>query len=307
MRRSAPHTPLPATLVVLLAAAHPTPAAAGSPPPPQPASHLPYQALGSVDVGTGESSIFLFNGTRYLLDNIFCGWIDHYGQWDPRFRNHSYVRIREFASGRLVANVTESIGTSFVSAFVDHDQPGGDVLWLSANNDDRCNHGPVGRRRQANFPSQIGVLSLSSRDLKTFSVAMAAPGVGTCNTEVARVSSVAPGLPPHKYVMIVEHFARGMENIFLVNNNHDGDLSHGWLPAGSNGSDWMAASVGKWGGAAPGGGPSIRWEGGRYYVITGGRTVQLCRSKDLGERDRSPACLRWAASHPDGHGAVFQA
>ena len=216
MRRSAPHTPLLATLVALLAAAHPTPAAAGSPPPPQPASHLPYQALGSVDVGTGESSIFLFNGTRYLLDNIFCGWIDHYGQWDPRFRNHSYVRIREFASGRLVANVSESIGTSFVSAFVDHDQPGGDVLWLSANNDDRCNHGPVGRRRQANFSSQVGVLSLSSRDLKTFAVAMAAPGVGTCNTEVARVSSVAQGLPPHKYVMIVEHFARGMENIFLV-------------------------------------------------------------------------------------------
>ena len=90
------------------------------------------------------------------------------------------------------------------------------MLWLSANNDDRCNHGPVGRRRQANFSSQVGVLSLSSRDLKTFSVAMAAPGVSTCNTEVARVSSVAPGLPPHKYVMIVEHFARGMENIFLV-------------------------------------------------------------------------------------------
>ena len=60
----------------------------------------------------------------------------------------------------------------------------------------------------------------------------------------------------------------------------------------------MAASVGKWGGAAPGGGPSIRWEGGRYYVITGGRTVQLCRSKDLGERDHLSSCLRWAASPP---------
>ena len=48
-----------------------------SPPPPS----YPYEALGSVDVGTGESSIFMFNSTRYLLDNIFCGWIDHFGQY----------------------------------------------------------------------------------------------------------------------------------------------------------------------------------------------------------------------------------
>ena len=32
-------------------------------------------------------------------------------------------------------------------------------------------------------------------------------------------------------------------------------------------------------------GPSIRHENGRYYVITGGRTVYLCRSKDLGHTD----------------------
>ena len=36
---------------------------------------------------------------------------------------------------------------------------------------------------------------------------------------------------------------------------------------------------------APSGGPSIRHEAGHYYVITGGTTVMLCRSKDLGASD----------------------
>ena len=39
-------------------------------------AYRPYQVLGSLDVGTGESSIFLFREKHYILDNIFCGWID---------------------------------------------------------------------------------------------------------------------------------------------------------------------------------------------------------------------------------------
>ena len=269
-------------LALTLAAATAAPLAAHAatgPPPPQKPHRLPYAAIGSVDVGTGESSIFLFNNTRYLLDNIFCGYIDHYGQWDSRFRNHSYVRIRNFDTGQVIANVTESIGTSFVSAFVDHAQPGGDVLWLSGSNGDRCGNGA-----QASFPNQTGVLSISSHDLRTFHAAMAAPGVQTCNTEVARVEAVAPGLPPHKYVMIIEQFDHKNQNMFLVNNNQDGNLSHGWVVG--NGSNWKSnAAVGQWDNAAPGGGPSIRWEGSRYYVITGGREVQLCRSRDLGAKN----------------------
>ena len=42
---------------------------------------------------------------RYLLDNIFCGYIDHYGQWDPRFAGKSYARVRNFETGEFVANV----------------------------------------------------------------------------------------------------------------------------------------------------------------------------------------------------------
>ena len=46
---------------------------------------FPYEPLGSIDVATGESSIFMLNQTRYLLDNIFCGYQDHAGLWNPAF------------------------------------------------------------------------------------------------------------------------------------------------------------------------------------------------------------------------------
>ena len=253
------------------------------------------QAIGSLDVGTGESSIFLFNGTRYILDNIFKGWLDHAGLWNPRFANHSYARIRELETGKLIANVSETIATSFVSAFVDHGQPGGDVLWLSANNGDRSGATQYGW--QKNFPNQSGVLAMRSTDLRSFTTSMAVPTggpgqhAGTCNTEVARVDVAVPGLPPHRYVMILEHFAKDETNDFLVNNNADGDLSHGWISA--NQPKFRAA---------PGGGPSIRFEGGRYYVITGGRQVMLCRSKDLGLKD--PWQCRLMVS-PTGRGGAL--
>mmetsp|Transcript_1515 Transcript_1515/g.3944 ORF Transcript_1515/g.3944 Transcript_1515/m.3944 type:complete len:359 (+) Transcript_1515:48-1124(+) len=222
------------------------------------ATPLPYEALGSIDVGTGESSIFLFNGTRYLLDNIFCGYIDHYGKWNATFASHSYARIRNFDTGEVVANVTETVATSFVSAFVDH-RATGDVLWLSALDEDRC-------RKQCG----TGVLAIRSTDLETFTRSSAIPTVHTCNTEVARVYTPPPpgGLPPHRYVMILEPFT------FMVNDNADGDLSRGWV-----------AAAGSKAPHAPSGGPSIRYEGGKYYVITGGKTVVVCRSADLGMTD----------------------
>jgi hypothetical protein len=218
---------------------------------------LPFDAIGTVDVSTGESSIFMLNNTRYLLDNIFCGYMDHAGKWNPAFTNHSYARIRQFETGKLVANVTATIGTSFVSAFVDH-LPSGDILWLSALNEDRC-HQQCGH----------GVLAISSTDLVTFTSKDIGFKGSTCNTEVAKVPVSPKTLPPHKYVMILEPFT------FLVNNNADGDLTHGWVPAGPKSKSPHA----------PGGGPSIRFEAGYYFVITGGQTVMLCRSKDLGASD----------------------
>ena len=197
--------------------------------------------------------------TGYLLDNIFCGYMDHWGNYPggAKFKGHSYARIRDFQTGKLIANVSQTVATSFVSAFVDH-RSTGDVLWLSALNEDRC------KQQCGN-----GVLAIRSTDLRTFTSTDTGFKGKTCNTEVAMLDVSPPStLPPHKYVMILEPFT------FLVNNNADGDLTHGWVPATGSKSPH-----------APGGGPSIRFEAGHYYVITGGQTVMLCRSKDLGASD----------------------
>ena len=71
-----------------------------------------YTVLGSIDVGTLETSIFFFGQTHYLLENIGCGYGDHYGQWNASFTGKSYARIRELKSGIIVSNVSESIATS---------------------------------------------------------------------------------------------------------------------------------------------------------------------------------------------------
>ena len=234
---------------------------AGHGPAPSP----PYEVLGSIDVATGESSIFLFRGAMYLLENIFCGYIDHAGQWDPRFAGKSYARVRELETGAIVANVTETAGTSFVSAFVD-----GDTVWLSALNEDRC-------KKQCG----TGVLAIKSTDLTTWTSKLALPDASTCNTEVARVAAVgrSAALPPHRYVMILEPFT------FMLNNNADGDLTGGWFPAPN-----ATAPPG------PSGGPSIRHSGDFYYVITGGQTVYLFRSRDLrtweAQKAASPVFIR---------------
>ncbi len=49
-----------------------------------------------------------------MLENINCGYLDHFGQWNPAFAGHSYARVRELATGNVVANISESIDFAFV-------------------------------------------------------------------------------------------------------------------------------------------------------------------------------------------------
>ena len=46
----------------------------------------------------------------YLLDNIFCGYMDHWGNYPggAKFKGHSYARIREFETGSESAAMTRS-------------------------------------------------------------------------------------------------------------------------------------------------------------------------------------------------------
>ena len=139
----------------------------------------------------------------YLLDNIFCGYMDHWGNYPggAKFKGHSYARIREFDTGKLIANVSQTVATSFVSAL--STTAARATCSGSALNEDRC-------KQQCGNGAQHS----ASTDLRTFTSTDTGFKGKTCNTEVAKLDASSPStLPPHKYVMILEPFT------FLVNNN----------------------------------------------------------------------------------------
>lgn len=94
-------------------------ACAGPPPPPSPSPGPPlYEKVGAVEVGTYENTIVYWHGALLLLENIACSYKGHAGEWDPAtYGNHSYARLRDFATGAILANVSSSVGYGFLSAF----------------------------------------------------------------------------------------------------------------------------------------------------------------------------------------------
>ena len=221
------------------------------PPPPAPSPPLGYAVSGSVAVGTLENSLFLFRSRMYILENIGCGFIDHAGQWDPRFANASYARIRELDSGRVVVNISETIGFAFISSYPDaaHGR-----VWLFGVDQNRCHGTRKGDRVQAWW----------SGDLVAWDTAPAVQPFSTYNVEVARVdATVSPAMPVHTHVMILEPFS------FLLIDAPDGNLTRGWFSANSTPPHTSS------------GGPSIRFADGYYYVLTGGHNVDVFRSRDL--------------------------
>lgn len=186
-----------------------------------------------------------------------------------------YARIRDFANGDIITNVSSSIGFGFVSAFVDEHPAGGgaSTLWLFGSECNRCPHSPsTPQGCIANRTVQWW--KATDATMTTYTTGVAAGTAKTYNVEVARVTSTvqqqaAAGLPPHKYVMILEI----SPTLFLVNNAADGDLSSGWVPIPGVNNDFGVSS----------GGPSIRFSALDlyYYAIEGGSHVQLVRTKDF--------------------------
>lgn len=129
--------------------------------------------------------------TRLHLVPAGCGYIDHAGQWFPEFKGHSYARIRLFETGRIVANISATISHAFISAFADYEFGN---MWLFGIPADRCD----GTKKSTN------VTGFWSKDLVHWESDMAIPNYETYNVEVSKVSQVPPGMPPHKYVMILE-------------------------------------------------------------------------------------------------------
>ena len=241
------------------------------PPPPPPAPpRFPLVNHGAFDAATGESSIVFWNATQgggggggglVVFESIFCGYWGHAGQWDEAFLGHSYFRVRDFASGVVIANITSSIGFGFGSAFVDYETG---TFWVFGTVNDRCGHNTL--------PDVGAVYAFSSSDpgLQAWSRSKTDVAWTGPNTDVARVLGAAPpGLPPHRYVMITEGAT------FALNNDASGDLTKGWLtlnktfgvPDCPEGCQC----------------PSIRFlpSDGHYYILTGGHNIWMLRSADL--------------------------
>lgn len=233
-----------------------------SPAPPTPPAHALVNN-GVFEAATGESSIVWWGATSSLVlfESIFCGYWGHAGQWDANFTGHSYFRVRDFATGAVIANLSSSVGFGFGSAVVDHETG---TFWIFGTVNDRCGHDVL--------PDKGAVYAFASTDagLQTWARVKTDVAWRGPNTAVSRVLGAPPGLPPHRFVMITEGAT------FALNNNADGDLSAGWLTL-----DHSTFRVPD----CPEGCqcPSIKFlpSDRMYYIITGGHNIWLLRSRDL--------------------------
>jgi len=215
------------------------------------------------------------------------GWGTPYGfywghaeQWHPEYTGHSYFRIRDMETGRVISNVSHSIGLAFFAAFVDYDHG---MLWVAATPNDRGSNRtgprPYGPAHDYNSSScgnytgrwECGVYVFNSSDLVTWERTKTDIRWSGPNIDLARVYPSDPhptpsNLPQHRYVMTSEY------GVWMTNNAGDGDLRSGWLTLDREQAHGGSLAC-----------PSVRYlpSDGYYYTISGGRHVMLQRSRDL--------------------------
>lgn len=223
----------------------------------------------------------------YLMESVCtgpldkAGWGSKYGsywghaeQWFPEYRGHSYIRIRDLATGAIVWNISHSIGFGFGAAYVDYEHG---MLWISATANDRVNrsalrpYGPPHEPGCGHWECN-GVWVFNSTDLVTWTRSKTDVNWNGPNTDIGRVYS-SPGhplpknLPSHRYIMATES-----GSTWAVNNNANGDLTQGWITLSSEQAHGGSLAC-----------PSVRYlpSDGYYYTVSGGSNIILQRSKDL--------------------------
>ena len=194
-------------------------ACAPSSPSPSPAPPSPtlYEKLGAVEVGTYENTIVWWHGALLLLENIACSYKGHAGEWDPAtYGNHSYARIRDFATGAIIVNVSSSVAFGFLSAFADYEH---DTLWLFGTPADRCVGNGHAQSVQSWWTTDPALQAWSTAlaydlgEKSTYNVQVtkvgprggAAPAERSA-WEARRASRAVAALPPHNYAMFLEPF-----------------------------------------------------------------------------------------------------
>ena len=201
---------------------------AASPPGWSP-EFKPHYKASVFSFDTLESTMFAWQGKHYMMEGIGCGhWANDSSivagaTMDPAFLNHSYVRIREVGSGRVVVNVPKSQGFGFPNAHVDYETG---TVWVFATPNDRCGH-PLhtGHYVQSwrSSAADLGELSSWSTAVAGGTEGMTVPNVDVGRVILPQHEFARRGLPPHKAIMI------GESGGFHINNRTDGDLTKGWV------------------------------------------------------------------------------
>jgi hypothetical protein len=261
-----------------------------------------YDKVGAIDVGTFENTMVYWHGALLVLENIPCSYKGHAGETDASYGNHSYARLKDFATGAVLANISSTRGFGFISAFPDYAH---DTLWLFGTPADRCDGNGA--------PTTVQSWWTNDPALQQWSTALAFDlGKATHNVQVtsigprggagaaeraawsarrgARSSGSRAFAPSARYAMFLECF------VFLVNDAADGNLTRGWS---------VVESTAPPGGAC--GGPSFTYspEDDHFYILTGGRTVQLFRTLNFSAWAESSPSPFIAPSPEDGLVAPF--
>ena len=261
----------------------------GPPAPPPPPFVDTFNRSGVMDFRSYESTPLLFKGQRLLMETITLSYPRGMQHWKPsQYAScSSYYRIRSLDTGRVLSNISSSCNHSFGSAFVDVLPSGEEKLWVFGAAWWRPQSSSTSRYRSDGYsPKAKGwtggcakdatceIGSFSTLDLKTWNKSVALmPGRSTFNVDVTKGKN---GI----YVMAAEqHPLPGAPP-------GSGWTSYFYMTASSDMTGWKVLDtkthvIG--GPGTHGACPTIRWvpEDAHYYVISGGLSVYLDRSRDL--------------------------
>lgn len=234
-----------------------------------------------------DGELYMMESHGHDCDPIFAGYNS------SQEGDCSYFRIRHMLSGRIVANVSESLRHSFFSAVVDYDAKPTPKIWV---------FGPAHARGNTLKPGPCDgngnwhgcyVGSWSSSDLVTWSQTSQAVPLpdhhAAFNTRATMVTKMSPEaaavLPRHQAAMVLEprsdHAFMNGSFRYAINTGTDGDLSKNWqlLPGEqfSESGPTVPRQLNL-------GAPTMHYdnEEGYYYTIGGGSiTAGPVRSKTL--------------------------
>jgi len=219
---------------------------------------------------------------------------------------------------KVVANIRPSCEHAFGSATVTKAPNGTEIFWVYGTRWIRDNvPNPINKAKgqrgyfapEWSGPCQEGncavdVFWSTDPQLQVWHNATAAElpkGMSAYNMDVTPVDSAAlakfnPELPPHRWVMAIEHLVPGYSfgTTFLINNGIT-PLDAPWVLM--NTTQYFVPNLAG-GTNGVGACPSVRYipSTGYYYVISGGNKVYVVRSKDL---------MKWELGHSNG-GAICQ-